>query len=778
MSSEQAANVWRGFPGAPHTKVWIDGREPVRRALRLYHPGSRVGKVAKALAALCPDAVSFKILRSKPDAGTQARLQLVATAIEGRLGDRVSAVSVSPGTASRHQKMTAQVSGEDGVNAYVKVADTSAAQNLLRNEAEMLTWLADQELGLVSIPKLFALDRTIDKTLLYQGAPPEESQRRPLEPDHKDVAFLSALLKLQKKDGSLSELLAQWALEHRGEIGKDPDATWCALRDEAKVELATVFPSGRVVLSASHGDYAPWNCLDLPGGKVFVFDWEYGAKVSPLLGDLFHRVFAPSHLVRRTPPERLVRRLLMLGGDPLLGEVVAQAEISPQELPGYLLLYFFQMGHRNLAQHGAVSPYVEQCLRACLKAVRSTRRPKKVLVAAYACEPDKGSEPGVGWHMCQAISRTNQTWVITKDNNRVPIQKALAERPNPNLHVSYVGLPRWLTFWKKGGRGVRTYYYLWQFAAWREARRLGRQVEFDVAHHVTFVNDWMFSFLGLLPYPFIWGPIGSHPKIPAALAFSVRTLLADRLRYTFQSAIRLLDPLFWICALRARLIVGISQDVGAHFPLSLICRGKFVVHTAIGVEAEVVSSAQSVPARTQSRVLTIGRLVPIKGFHLAVRAFACFARTKPNATLLIIGSGPERGRLMKLVGELGISEQVEFRQWLPREEALKEMAKADLFLFPSFEGGGMVVLEAMAQGTPVVCLDYGGPGEMVRDHCGVRVTVSNTTNTVAGLASSLETLISDEKLRRHLRSGARRRVVDNYLWMQKVPTVNNWFASV
>lgn len=43
------------------------------------------------------------------------------------------------------------------------------------------------------------------------------------------------------------------------------------------------------------------------------------------------------------------------------------------------------------------------------------------------------------------------------------------------------------------------------------------------------------------------------------------------------------------------------------------------------------------------------------------------------------------------------------------------MNKSDIFLFPSFEGGGMVVLEAMAAGLPVVCLDYGGPGEMVTD---------------------------------------------------------------
>jgi len=49
------------------------------------------------------------------------------------------------------------------------------------------------------------------------------------------------------------------------------------------------------------------------------------------------------------------------------------------------------------------------------------------------------------------------------------------------------------------------------------------------------------------------------------------------------------------------------------------------------------------------------------------------------------------------------------------------MNNSYIFLFPSFEGAGMVVIEAMAAGLPVVCLDYSGPGEIVTDECGIKI---------------------------------------------------------
>lgn len=112
----------------------------------------------------------------------------------------------------------------------------------------------------------------------------------------------------------------------------------------------------------------------------------------------------------------------------------------------------------------------------------------KILVSAYACEPGKGSEPGVGWNWVKQLARFHDVWVLTRTNNREPIERALAQEPMANVHWVYFDLPRWARFWKKGRRGVHLYYYLWQIGAYFVGRRLHNQVKFDLVHHITFDN--------------------------------------------------------------------------------------------------------------------------------------------------------------------------------------------------------------------------------------------------------------------------------------------------
>ena len=163
--------------------------------------------------------------------------------------------------------------------------------------------------------------------------------------------------------------------------------------------------------------------------------------------------------------------------------------------------------------------------------------------------------------------------------------------------------------------------------------------------------------------------------------------------------------------------------------------------------------------------------------HLAIRAFARFARNHVAAELRLVGDGPMRAELVRLAADLGVSDRIHFCGWLSRDEGLEEMARADVFLFPSGEGGGMVVLEAMAHGLPVVCLDCGGPGEMVTDDCGVRIVVGSVEDTVAKLASALATLASDEILRRRMGAAGVRNIEDRYLWTSRKDRAELWHLA-
>lgn len=106
-------------------------------------------------------------------------------------------------------------------------------------------------------------------------------------------------------------------------------------------------------------------------------------------------------------------------------------------------------------------------------------------------------------------------------------------------------------------------------------------------------------------------------------------------------------------------------------------------------------------------ILVVSRLDPRKGIDKAIHAFAQLDR--PNAELLIGGTGRLESSLMELATELGVREDVRFLGFVPDEEMVSLYASVDLFVLPSeYEGFGIVFMEAMACGTPVVGTDVGG----------------------------------------------------------------------
>ena len=157
---------------------------------------------------------------------------------------------------------------------------------------------------------------------------------------------------------------------------------------------------------------------------------------------------------------------------------------------------------------------------------------KTILATAYALNPLKGSEDGMGWNfVCQA-ARYNQVIAVTRKNNRQHIEKYMLQHPEPlyqNLKFLYYDLPYFLRFWKRGGRGAMLYYYLWQ--VFMPIFIKARKVRFDLAHNLNFHNDWTPSLLWVLGKPMVWGPVGHHPKIPKGYILPVygrRAYLKDR----------------------------------------------------------------------------------------------------------------------------------------------------------------------------------------------------------------------------------------------------------
>lgn len=139
-------------------------------------------------------------------------------------------------------------------------------------------------------------------------------------------------------------------------------------------------------------------------------------------------------------------------------------------------------------------------------------------------------------------------------------------------------------------------------------------------------------------------------------------------------------------------------------------------------------------------IVSAGRLVPWKHFPELVAAFAVARGRVPDATLLIAGEGPERGAIERAIEKAGVGEGVRLLGNLPKAELFSLLSGADCFaLNSSYEGQSHQILEAMAQGAPVVATDAGGNPDIVKDgETGWLVPVGAGAALAAALAECLE----------------------------------------
>ena len=96
----------------------------------------------------------------------------------------------------------------------------------------------------------------------------------------------------------------------------------------------------------------------------------------------------------------------------------------------------------------------------------------KVLLSAYACRPQGGSEPGAGWAWAKAAARDHDVWLLTRGKFAHEIAEELAIRPVPGLTVVPLELPKWILRLRRRPADVYWYYPLWQGLARRTAREL------------------------------------------------------------------------------------------------------------------------------------------------------------------------------------------------------------------------------------------------------------------------------------------------------------------
>lgn len=368
----------------------------------------------------------------------------------------------------------------------------------------------------------------------------------------------------------------------------------------------------------------------------------------------------------------------------------------------------------------------------------------KLLLSAYACAPNLGSDHGVGWNWAtEARKLGHEVWVLVSPAHHDSITAACRDKSElEGIHWIFPEVRGWPLKQGVEPKWEQTYFVLWQRVALRHARGLHRQVRFDAIHHLTWAGIRAPTFLGGLGVPLIIGPAGGGETSPFSLRdeLPLRGKLLEIIRDISNHTI-ILNPLVRSGYNKAAVIFVSTKDTQNLFTGAL--REKTI--TFLGPNLPELPEAS--PRRIWNdppKFLYVGRLLHWKAVHIALHALALVAKEFPGARLSIRGDGPERSRLEEDIRRHNLQGQVDFIPRLPAEKLAELYVTHDLLLFPTLhDSGGFAVLEAMSHGMPIVCLDLGGPKEIATSSSGLIIKTNgrNTTQVASAMADEMVRLL-------------------------------------
>jgi glycosyltransferase involved in cell wall biosynthesis len=404
----------------------------------------------------------------------------------------------------------------------------------------------------------------------------------------------------------------------------------------------------------------------------------------------------------------------------------------------------------------------------------------KVLACAYACNPFRGSEEGVGWGWVNAIARNHETWVLTAAYHRRDLEYALRRAPEKRgrIHFVYVDeklwhyrpSPIWIGIENSIVKPIVNWAYRWWLRdAFAVGFQLHREIGFDLVHQVTYVGFRFPGHLWKLDIPFVWGPIGGLENTPwrllpemgarGAIYYAARNIVNSAHKRFLRGPRKAFSRADGVIAATSAIQAEIRKWYGV--PSEVICE----VGTPFEPASEFALRAPGEPLR----IAWSGRHLPGKALPLLLSALRA---VQTDWHLDIYGDGPCRGDWQALASRLGLDSRCAWHGEVSRDEALRGLRRAHLFAITSLKDlTSTVIIEAIASGLPVVCPDHCGFSDVITDQCGIKIQIRAPREFEHGVALAISRLASDEERRRRLAAGALCRARE-YSWEAKADAID------
>lgn len=396
----------------------------------------------------------------------------------------------------------------------------------------------------------------------------------------------------------------------------------------------------------------------------------------------------------------------------------------------------------------------------------------KILISGYNCSPYRGSECAVGWNSAlTAAEFGHEVTVITNCLYREEIEKFYKENTNcPIIHFMYIKIPAILDI--KGYVGELIQYRYFQNKVIETANSVLNTMTFDYIQHTSWASLIQKNMLYKLNIPLVIGPVGGGEETPSVLMsnYSMRNKIKESIR-----KIAIFQALHskWFKEMCSKSIVMFATTDETYKYIPEKFRYKTYVKQCIGINYEDIPIESIVKNNKPFRVLMVGRLIYWKGFDLGIRAIKQLLDKGFEIELHIIGTGKERERLETMSGKW-LNERIFFHGNISYKNVQQLYMNSNALINTSLHDSGcMVVLEAMANGLPVICIDTGGPKVLTTDECAIKIAPEIPNKTVENIENAIHKLVVNPNLCDEIGSKARIRVRDEFEFSNKFKSIES-----
>ena len=378
-----------------------------------------------------------------------------------------------------------------------------------------------------------------------------------------------------------------------------------------------------------------------------------------------------------------------------------------------------------------------------------------IIISAYACSPDMGSEPGMAWNWCINLAKYHHLHIITEGEDKDKIDAVLPTLPQRENMIFYYNpvsdrIRQMCS--NQGDWRFYIHYKRWQEKTYQMALKICKNNQIDIIHQLNMIGFREPGYLWKINnIPFVWGPVGGMNLYPKE--YMNNLTLKEKVIVKIKNRINKFQIRYKLrvrkAVKRADCFISAIPEVKSFIGNIYKKESVLICETGCNTVAEVAqANTERFKDEKSFQILWVGRFFYAKQLSLALHVIERI-KSLHGLSFHIVGYGTEKQQdyYHNLAKKLNIDHLCHWHGEIPNKDVHKIMLSSQLFLFTSVsEATSTVVLEALQNNLPVVCFDACGFGAVIDDSVGCKVRLSTPEQSVLDFSVTIEHLYHERNL--------------------------------